>query len=203
MNKFCATLLILAFCFTSNAQDQVTENTTQGASVEKNIFNIQAGVIGFWISHEGRLGKEFTLRTEVGMDLWYYETRVPGSMAAKDDEGNILVPSISLEPRWYYNLEKRNSKGKNTANNSANFVTVAVEYYPDLFTIGSKPDFVYVPDQISIIPKWGIRRSIAGSNFNYELGAGIGYQALLKDEDNIDKPSSLALDLHIRIGYTF
>lgn len=198
MNKFYI-FLLLAFSGAATAQ----EGTASNGSVEKSLFNVQTGSVGLWVSNEARLADKWALRTEIGLDLWTYEAYTSGTMGTVEDKGTILVPSISLEPRWYYNIEKRSNKGKKTANNSANFVTVAVEYFPDLFTIGSKPDFVYVPNQISFIPKWGIRRSIADSNFNYELGLGVGYQVYLEEADDMKTASDVAVDLHIRIGYTF
>lgn len=169
---------------------------SQNNGVEKSIFSIQTGTIGAWASNEARLADKWALRSEIGLDLWYYDSFYHGS-------GTILVPGISLEPRWYYNIIKREGKGKNTANNSANFLTLAVEYYPNLFLLGNAPDYVYVPDQVSFIPKWGMRRAIAGSDFNYELGFGIGYLALLNENDRIKSSTgNVAVDLHIRIGYT-
>jgi hypothetical protein len=67
--------------------------TAQG-TVEKSLFNFQTGTVGFWGSHEARLGNAFALRSEIGFDLWLYETY-------NDKTGSALVPSISLEPRWY------------------------------------------------------------------------------------------------------
>jgi hypothetical protein len=190
--------LLFAFAgFTANAQ--TTENTTTptAGTVEKSLFNVQVGAVGAWASHEARLGNKWALRTEVGLDLWEYDTYFDGS-------GTVLVPSISVEPRWYYNIEKRANKGKYTANNSASFVTVAVEYYPDLFIIGSAPSYIYVPNQMTIIPKWGIRRAIAQSNFNYELGFGVGYGFYFSNSDDVVKSAGdVAIDAHVRIGYTF
>ncbi|WP_159801141.1 hypothetical protein [Flavobacterium sp. MK4S-17] len=171
--------------------------TAQG-TVEKSLFNFQTGTVGFWGSHEARLGSAFALRSEIGFDLWLYETY-------NDKTGSALVPSISLEPRWYYNIANRSGKGKNTAKNSANFFSINVEYYPDAFVIGDIPDNIFVPNQIDIIPKWGIRRHIGNSNFNYEAGIGIGYKMYLDKDDEkvIRNTDNLALDIHLRIGDTF
>lgn len=190
MTRLKITLITLLFSvITSKAQ----------GTVEKSLFNVQTGAIGLWASHEARLGNKFALRSEIGFDLWQYET-------FNGEKGNVLVPSISMEPRWYYNISKRYTKNKNTSKNSANFFSINIEYYPDVFVIGDMPNFMYVPNQIDIIPKWGIRRHIANSNFNYEAGIGIGYKTYLnKDDDKIVKSSTdnLALDIHLRIGYTF
>jgi hypothetical protein len=199
MNKFYTLLIALSFTINISAQEQSTSTGT----VEKSMFNIQTGLVGFWASYEARLSDRWTLRTEAGLDLWAYETNESTPSGTKTETGTALVPSISLEPRWYYNIAKRNREGKHTVNNSANFITVAIEYYPDLFLIGSVPDDIYVPDQISIIPKWGMRRSIANSNFNYELGGGVGYTAYLEEAGNMKQSSDVAIDFHARIGYTF
>lgn len=179
-------------------QPVFAQDNQQEPSVEKSLFNIQTGLVGAWVSYEARLSNRWALRTEVGLDLWYYETY----QLTKKDEGVLLTPSINIEPRWYYNLNKRADKGKHIENNSANFLTVAFRYYPDLFIIGG-PDNLYVPDQISIIPKWGIRRAIAKSNFNYELGIGVGPIFYFKEESVVRSQSDVIVDLHARIGYTF
>jgi hypothetical protein len=172
-------LLILAF------QSISAQNT----GVEKSIYNVQTGFLGFWINNEYRLSNEISLRSEVGLDAGF-------SSCSDCTTTYGLTPVLTLEPRWYYNITKRNSKNRG-ANNSANFLALNIKYLPDLFVI-SNNDYARVENQISIIPKWGIRRNIGYSNFNYEAGIGIGYRFYL-DENFSEK----AADLHLRIGYTF
>lgn len=194
--KLFAFLCICLYGITATAQD-----STAVGRVEKSIFTIQTGVVGFWGSNELRLSNRWALRTEVGLDLWYYEAYENYNLADKKS-GAFLAPSIGVEPRWYYNIEKRARKGKFTGRNSASFVTLAIKYYPDLFKIGG-PDYLYVPNQISIIPKWGIRRAIAKSHFNYEAAIGIGYLRYLDDKNFFYSKDDVAIDVHLRIGYTF
>ena len=191
-------LLASLLCFgTAKAQ----EDPAASVSVEKSLFNIQAGAIGIYASNESRLSDRWALRTEVGLDLWFYETFNWNSWE-ESDKGSFLAPSVSIEPRCYYNLKKRANKGKHIENNSANFVTLAIKYYPDLFKIGG-PDQLYIPNQMSFIPKWGIRRAIAKSNFNYEAGIGVGYLWYISDNNIYRDQSDVALDIHLRLGYTF
>jgi len=179
------------------AQTEVTD-APAGGTVEKSLFNVQTGAVGLWVSNEFGLSDRWALRTEAGMDLFYYDS------FWTDESGTVLAPSISIEPRWYYNIAKRARKGRHTANNSANFVTLAVEFFPDWFLVGDAPSYLYIPNQISFIPKWGMRRAIAKSNFNYELGIGIGYLQYLDNKDYIESSTGeVGVDLHIRIGYTF
>lgn len=191
---------LISFCgFTTTAQ---TGAAAQTSGAIESLFNVQAGVVGIYANYETPLSTRWALRAEVGLDLWYYDAYVFTETSISRDKGTFLAPDISIEPRWYYNIEKRARKGKHTENNSANFVTLAVKYYPDLFKIGG-PDYLHVPNQISFIPKWGIRRAIAKSNFNYELGIGVGYLIYISDTQFFTRKDDVAVDAHIRIGYTF
>ena len=168
----------------------------QNASVEKSIFGIETGLLGGWVYNESRLSNEISLRSEIGIDAGYYL----GSLL--DNGVFVAAPSFSIEPRWYYNLSKRNSKSNKINNNSGNFLSFKTTFYPDWFTISNHKD-VNVVKQIVFIPKWGIRRNI-GNNMNFELGIGIGYQYVFyKSIGYFNNEGEAALDLHIRIGYTF
>lgn len=177
-------VIVLFFNLVGNAQDN---------SVEKNIFGIQTGLFGAWITNETRLANKFSLRSEIGMDLGLV-------VDYGDDVTSLFIPTIRMEPRWHYNLDKRVEKGRSIKNNSSNFLALNFIYSPDWFYI-SKMDNINVISTLSIIPKWAIKRNIGSSNFNYEAGFGIGY-AIYFEEYGGDR-SGAAVDLHARIGYTF
>lgn len=160
----------------------------QNVTVEKSIFGIQTGILGAWLHNESRLSNTIALRTEIGFNGGF-------RLGYNSDLVYVFTPLIRAEPRWYYNLEKRSEKGKNTTNNSANFVALSISYFPDWFVISNETN-VYTPNQITFIPKWAIKRTI-GEHFTYEAGIGIGYGFAF--EENL---SGVAVDLHIRIGYT-
>lgn len=165
--------------------------------MENSIYGIQAGFLGIWVHNETKLSNSIALRSEIGFDAGF------SGVAYFDASANghniyIYTPVITLEPRWYYNLDNRLEKGRSIANNSGNFVGLKVSFNPDWFVI-SNSDGAYVPNQINIIPKWGIKRTV-GEHFTYEAGIGFGYH------DNLDRTGEdehLALDLHLRLGYTF
>ncbi len=162
----------------------------QNTSVEKSIYSIETGILGVWVNNEHRLSNEISLKSEFGM--------IAGFRGCSDCETQYaLAPEFTLEPRWYYNIEKRETKGKIIKNNSANFATLSFRYYPDWFVISNIPN-THIQNQITIIPKWGIKRTIFNSNFNYELGIGIG-KIYYIDSSQWDTTA----DLTIRIGYTF
>lgn len=183
-------LLTLTFCgLTFMAKSQTT-------SVEQSTFGIQTGLLGIWVHNEARLSSQITLRSEVGFDsgIWggdFYEKT-----------GFLLTPVITLEPRWYYNLNKRESKSKRIDGNSGNFIALKTSYHPDWFVISNYDDIQIISD-ISIIPTWGIRRHI-GDHFTYETGIGIGYRYIFaKSAGYSEDESEAALNLHLRIGYRF
>lgn len=189
------TLFLLPFLFSVFA----TNAQSQSPSVEKSIYGIQVGFLGVWVHNETKLSNSFALRSEFGLDAGF--SRV-GYFDADGVEGTayIYTPVITLEPRWYYNLNSRIGKRKSIENNTGNFVGLKISFNPDWFVI-SNTDGVGIPNQIFIIPKWGIKRSI-GSHFTYEAGIGFGYRDILDSNYN-EEDDHLALDLHLRIGYTF
>ena len=184
--------IILFFILCGISQNILTQNF----SVEKSLYGIQTGFLGIWIHNEARLASQFALRTEIGFDSGLFG----GSFYPSN--GYILTPTVKFEPRWYYNLDKRITKGKNISKNQGNFLTIQSSYNPKWFVISNFKD-IEVANQISIIPTWGIRRLI-GKNFIYETGLGIGLRHLfLKQQGFVKNETEVALNLHLRIGYQF
>lgn len=170
--------------------------TAQDTSVEKSTFGIQTGVLGLWGHQESKLSNSIVLRSEIGLDA--------GAFNENFEEGShfILIPALTIEPRWYYNLKKRVSKSRRIDGNSGNFISIKTTYHPDL-VIGSVPNYLNFISDISIIPTWGIKRNI-GQHFNYEAGIGLGFLHFFKEENVYIKDENiLGLNLHLRIGYRF
>ena len=170
--------------------------TAQEISVENSTFGVQTGFLGIWVHNESKLSNQIALRSELGLD-----TGIFGS-DFNDNDGFLLVPAITIEPRWYYNLNKRQSKSKQIEGNSGNFISIKTTYHPDWFVISNKDNINFISD-FSIIPTWGIRRNI-GNHFNYEAGFGIGYVHYF-EEDNVvlTDQNDVIVNLHLRIGYRF
>jgi hypothetical protein len=180
-------LVFLSFSIFCNAQN---------ASVEKSVFGIQTGFLGIWAHNESRLSNKIALRSELGFDAGFQS----GPYYYYDEF--LLIPVLTLEPRFYYNLNKRNSKSKNITNNSGNFISIKTSYHPDWFVISSVNDISIISD-ISFIPTLGIRRNI-GTHFNYEAGFGFGYRYIFAKAAGYYSNDSEAIgNLHLRIGYIF
>ena len=201
MKYYSAFVAFFFYIFFATAQNQ-----PQTASVEKSVFGVQTGFLGIWAHNETKLSNSIALRSEIGFDAVF--SGVDGGELSGTNHGNtdvkyLFAPVLTLEPRWYYNLQKRFSKGKPMDKNNGNFIALKIVFHPDLFLI-SNAENVSVPNQISFIPKWGIRRVIE-DHFTVEAGIGLGYHHIF-DDDYFrfeDDDETIALDLHLRIGYTF
>ncbi|MFT6748858.1 MAG: hypothetical protein ACJAQ1_000785 [Flavobacterium sp.] len=182
---------ILLFLFICLIQSNTFSQEKEVASVEKSIFGIQTGLLGLWVHNEARLSNQFVLRSEIGLDAGF-----------RANSNNILVgliPTLKLEPRWYYNLDKRLAKGKNISKNSGNSLSLNVVYNPDLFVISNEKNSNVI-STIAFIPKWGIKRTYS-KHFTFETGIGVGYG--FYSQKYTKESGDVALDLHLRFGYTF
>jgi len=194
LRKAFLLLLVCSFSLVSRGQIVKQDSLLTAASVEKSVFSIQAGTIGIWINNEARLSRTLVLRTEIGYAaqlLW----------GAGQDEGFLMTPVVSLEPRWYYDLQKRKSKSKRIDGNSGNYISLQSAFYPAWAVLSTYGHPVINP-VLAIIPGWGMRRNI-GRHFNYEVGAGFGYVHYFADKYGYGAHDYLALHLDFRIGYRF
>ncbi len=196
MKKVFFVFILCCWAFIANAQNPQMEKpaSSSAASVEKSVFSIQVGSIGVWINNEARLSRSLVLRTEIGYSaqlLW----------GAGQEEGFLMTPVFTLEPRWYYNLQKRKSKSKRTVGNSGNYLSLQSGFFP-AWAIFSTYGHPVINPVLAIIPMWGIHRSI-GRHFNYELGAGFGYVHYFADKYGHGVHNNLALNLVLRMGYRF
>ena len=166
---------------------------SQEGNVEKSINGIQAGYLGMWLHNETRISKNVVLRSELGLNSEW--------VGVNNETTLLITPVIVLEPKWYYNIEKRHKKSKKTSGNSANFISLKTEFTPNWFVISNNN--ISVNNQIFIVPSWGLRRSI-GDHFNYEVGAGVGYRYSFINNTGISgNVGDFDFDLHLRIGYKF
>jgi hypothetical protein len=166
----------------------------QDNGVENSFWGVQTGLLGVWAHSEARLTNKIAFRTEAGIDagFWYSKNNWFG-----ENSGYALIPVLTLEPRLYYNILKRQTKGKNTVYNSANYLSLKTSVHP---SFGIVSDNSEVNGDLLILPSWGIRRSI-GSHFNYELGLGVGYEYIFP-KNGVRGHGEFAIGLNLRIGYS-
>lgn len=135
----------------------------ENAGVEKSQFRINMLVPG--ITYEHAVSEKSTLLGEIGTGFVY-------SYNSKDGGDFSMFPYASAEYRHYYNFEKRVKKGKNTLNNSANYITFITNVNSGKAIIGKKEsasDYY-----VGFGPAWGMQRTYK-SGFNLDLNLGVGY----------------------------
>ena len=189
MKKYIIILTLLMLSAKAWSQDNA-------AKVEQATAGVQTGFLGLWVYQESQMADAIALRVEFGMEAGFWGNSRMGYT------GYLIRPALIAEPRWYYNLEKRLKKEKVIAYNSADFLSLKINYQPDWFRI-SNDDQVRTITNISFIPTWGIRRMI-GNHFNFEAGAGLGYTYIFANRAGFSANyGGTVLNLHLRIGYCF
>lgn len=172
-------------------------------SVEKSIKGVQIGDSGLIFNYEFKLSNKIALRTEAGYTLAFYSG---DDSFFRDEKGSTVgLPTFTVEPRWYYNLNRRVRKGKDISRNGANYFSLFTNYSGGWGAIKFDNRLDDVPDFITITPMWGMRRTL-GQHFNYELGAGIGYGYVseFKHFDHTHKADNIAtIIVRARFGFDF
>ena len=179
MKKFTLLVIFNLIYFISFSQKKSSEKV----SVEKSILSIQTGYFGTWINHELKFHKKFALRTELGT-----EYRLKFAIKQSFDSLKNQV-SIFLEPKYYFNLTKRESNNKNIKNNAGNYISLRTNL--NILNNLENGEIYFH----TLTPTYGIRRNLT-SHFNLELsfGYGISYSNSLITLEAM--PS-------FRVGYVF
>jgi hypothetical protein len=196
MRKYILLSLVLT-TFLAKAQD-----STQEPSVEKNLYGLQLGLVSASFQYETKLLRKMTLHTEIGLELGF-STKEYDNPAIKDETSTLIIPYLSVEPRWYYGLDRRLRLGKNIKNNGSNYFSLETAYQASDRPVSNSGNFDVIPS-LNVIPKFGIRRNFA-KYFNYEFSAGVGYQHNFFSNSTgcSCEQDAVGLDIQTRIGYNF
>ena len=151
----------------------------------QNVHSLKATFIGLSYSYEQSISQKSTVN---------FEFMIAGGFGSSFIGGDywLIAPIMRVEPRYYYNYLKRVAKGKKIINNSANYLSLSADYQFGT-SIG---DNAHALRAFSIIPKWGLKRTI-GNHFVFEFAAGIGAYT---SEIETWKPT---LGLDLKFGYSF
>ena len=177
--KKTLTAFFLSVIFVSYAQED--KRTT-------DIFSFKVGVIGAWLSYEKAVNDHFTLNSEFGYVGGFFK----GTNSKAD---YVATTTFNLEPRHYYNFNRRSGKGKETKNNSANYISSEFFLIPDLLSSTNR-DNLFVNRSLSIVPKYGLRRSIS-EYLIFEFAFGIGYQWVENKNNGVTATLNLSLNLKL------
>lgn len=145
----------------------------------ESLHSVKAGFPTITYSYEHAIGKQVTINLETGVNWsWQY---------SNNHTKLSFSPVLRVEPRIYYNVNRR-FKNDRFNNNSASFFCATASIEPTIFEEDHR-------SVLSIIPKWGFRRAL-GNNFIFEpqIGAGMYFYR---------KSTLFAPGLDIKFGYLF
>lgn len=104
---------------------------------------------------------------------------------------HLITGDLAVEPRFYYNLQKRHRNGKRTLGNSGGYLSLNVGYsFPIAITNGWKAASIF-----TITPFWGFRR--VWRHFQFDLAGGVAYAG------STNGTSSILPTLRLGLGYRF
>lgn len=174
-----------------------------------DLFNINLSILGVGVQYEKALNNNLTV---VGSLDYSGGFRYSNNYLYGSDFEYILTTNIALEGRYYYNFNRRISKGKNTSKNSGNYLALKAGYVPDWLTYSNSKNLSVSP-QGMVTFNYGLKRSFA-QNFFYEFYTGLGINFYQDENLSFDpvnqtygtyksNTTALALDLGFRVGYNF
>jgi hypothetical protein len=115
---------------------------------------------------------------------------------------NVVQYAFIVEQRYYYNIIKRSTKGKNTRHKSANFFSVKPAWVFSRTKYDNNNPIIqlagknrYDEQRFWCSVNWGLRRAM-GKRFYFDgsIGLGPGYS-------NYDKEWDAIIDLNLGIGF--
>jgi hypothetical protein len=154
------------------------------------------------VQHEGRLARKWALHSEIGVSLNPYTV---SNYTTLDDKTEFITsPYFIVEPRYYYGLDRRQRRGKNTQNNSSNYLSLKTQFTAADWAITNSDSRFEPASALYIVPSYGIRRSFA-KRFFYEFSFGVGLQHNLYKGGNFygGDRNEVAIDGQAKIGYSF
>jgi hypothetical protein len=178
MKRVIVILSILVLSVPAKSQKQELQHQ------DKSIFGVQAGFLGAWIYGEYEVLNKVAIRGEMGIDI--------GAWGSFYDDRSFLFssPVFTLEPRWYSKANR--DKGF--------FLALKTSYTFDWFEVGSRKEKM---GAFLCIPSIGIRRAL-GKHFDYEIGAGWGFQRRYTKDLGYDHNLDGSVpNVRLRIGYHF
>ncbi|MDR2140094.1 MAG: hypothetical protein LBP50_11185 [Tannerella sp.] len=191
LKRICLTGLALLGCLLVEAQEM------QEARVEKSVWGVQAGLLSSWGYNELRLSDAVVLRSEIGLvgGFALIYTNIFGEYSRY-----IIMPEVAVEPRWYYDLARRQARDRRTIRNSGNYFSLRTSFNPKCPVISDS--YTTPTNLMTMVPMWGIRRHF-GRHFSLEAGIGAGYWHRFDDTGSTRNRDGIAIEWRFCVGYTF
>lgn len=131
-------------------------------------------------------GSSYSFGKLLGLDM-----NADSGLSFTTKDYHLITGDLAVEPRFYYNLQKRHRNGKRTLGNSGGYLSVNCGYsFPIAITNGWKAASIF-----TITPYWGFRR--VWRHFQFDLAGGVAYAG------STNGTSSIVPTLRIGLGYRF
>lgn len=134
----------------------------EAPQLQNNLFKIN--ILSPGLTFEKGLNDTNSVNVDTNLSLGY-------STRGSNNSNFVASPYIRSQFRHYYNLKKRDLKGKNTTGNSGNYIAANASYY---FKPFDQPNLVSVYDGVTLGATWGLQRTYK-RGFNINLNTGVGY----------------------------
>lgn len=185
MKKLTIIFAIILCTITLNAQNQNVSIVPEEGDICSVVsgHSVSASLISLEYAYEYAFSNKATVVFRAGfpyvMTDYYYEYDEDyGTNTQFEFEPSL---GITIEPRYYTNMERRAINGKFTGNNCANFWSVRGIVYP-----AGRHTYV------TAIPMYGIRRG--SDHWFREWTFGVGYHGMYR---------GFLPHVNFRLGYTF
>lgn len=122
------------------------------------------------IEGEFAISQAATFGVRLGTELFAYDAWIL-------DYYYVLLPSVDVYYRYYYNLDRRTERGKRIYRNSGNYLGLTALYANGNPIWSERPDADSNIDNLVMAgPVYGLQRTYGkGFFFNLEFGVGYGY----------------------------
>jgi hypothetical protein len=151
-----------------------------------NIFKLNFFLPG--LSYEQRLAQYQTLYTSAFLDF----NTASSSVNGVNQFEILLAPSVNVSMRYYYNINKRTRKGKDTALNSANYLA---PIYIGRYAFANRNEDRRWINQAGVV--WGIQRN-SRQGFSLDLNLGLSF---IFNMEHADYYSPVSAITQLSLGY--
>lgn len=172
--------LLPFFCFGQNNTQMKLES----------ISTVKVGLLGSWLAYEQPVTDKILINAEIGYEFGIYRNFLSNGTQF------LATSTLSIEPRYYYNLEKRAAAGKNNSLNAGGYLAIEIQAAPDwgTYSTDSSISDVSIRKSALILPKIGLKRAL-GKYVTFEFAGGLGYQI------NMGTDNTPAIGLDLKFGF--
>ena len=167
---------------------------SQGNGELKKLFKADFNFSGIGIAYEIPLSKKWSVDLSTGIGA---SANVVSAYDVRWDLNRSPSAYFKSEFKYNYNIQKRFKKGKNTANNSSNYLAFQTKYITPRF---NKSPYLFPSNNVLATEvHWGLQRSLGGNwLFNVHTGLGLAFDLDIEDKS---KPVNLYLALGLKFSY--